>query len=288
MEFLSICKEFRAPINITTNGTLLSEEICKELISNDYIEIFGFSFDGVKRETVEWIRRDIDYQKVIDNMCLMSALKSKYKREYPALFIRCSVMKRNIEELPDLIRYARKWGINKVGVNYLNVANEMDKNESLFFHPGLTERVFEEVSKIAKAEKIQVYLPGLPTAQFGVKSCNFPWRFIKIDPDGSVRFCYKAWNNPVGNIFETNNFFDLWNNDQYQLVRKTVNSDKPYFKYCSVCSARKGYGAESSHVQYMQEELYQFDREYEKLQSIKTPGRITSYPKDERGRSCSE
>jgi len=265
MEFLSICRESRVMVNITSNGTLLSEAICKKLIENDSIMSFNFSFDGAKKGTVESIRRGIDYQKVVDNMRTMAILKHSCKRKIPLLNIRYTVMRRNIEELPDLVLLARKWGIDTVIVNYLNVANGIDIKESLLYHPELTRRIFKKVSEISKIEKIRVNLPRPIGEQQKIKSCEYPWKFMRIDPDGSVRFCYKAWVNPIGNIFTDNNLCNLWNNMRFQLLRKTLNTDTPYFKYCSVCSVRRGMEDVISHVQSQRKDLYKFNEGLNKL-----------------------
>lgn len=280
IEFLSLCRESHVMINITSNGTLLSEDIGKKLVENGRIMSLNFSFDGAKKETVESIRRGMDYQKVVDAMRTMVMLR--HNKKFPLLNIRCAVMRRNIEELPELVLRARTWGIDRVIVNYLNVANAIDVKESLFYYPELTGRVFNEVLNIARKEKIHVELPDLIGIPQKIRFCEYPWRFIKIDPDGSVRFCYKAWGNPIGNIFKEESLFTMWNNAHFQLLRKTLNSERPYFKYCSICSVRKGMNAESSHCQFLREDLYEFDNEYEKLYGIKVPLSIRSQPCNER------
>lgn len=264
MEFLSICRKSKVFVVIVSNGTLLTEEICKEILLNGYIESFSFSFDGARKETVESIRRGIDYQKVVDNMQMMGGMKRKYRLKSPSLEIRYTIMRKNAEELPDLIRHAGEWGMDRVVASYLFVANDIDRDESLFYHPELAKRIFEEASKVAREKNIHLELPELPGAKKSITPCIYPWGFVKITPDGEVRFCYRAYNRPIHNIFETSDFLRLWNSDKYQLIRKTVNSDKPYFKYCSICHTRTGMGMETSHIKWLREDLYDFDKEYEK------------------------
>jgi MoaA/NifB/PqqE/SkfB family radical SAM enzyme len=153
--------------------------------------------------------------------------------------------------------------MDNVVANYLLVANNIDKDESLFYHPELAKRVFEEASKVARAENIEVELPELPTAQSSIKPCVYPWGFVKITIDGDIKFCYRAYNRSFHNIFKTSDFAKLWNSNKYQLIRQTVNSDKPYFKYCSICHTRTGMGKEISHVGWLQEDLFDFDKGYE-------------------------
>lgn len=255
--FLSICRDYHIPARVSTNGMLLSEKICGELIKNDCLKVLRFSFDGAKKETLESLRSGIDYDKVIENMRLLAGLKEKRGRNDLTLLIRYTLMKSNAEELPDLIRVAGKWGIDTIQACYLNIANGIHKEDSLFYHPKLTKRILQESAAVAKTEKIQLILPE-PMTQAKIRPCRHPWQFIKIDPDGSVRFCYKAWDNPIGNFF-SEDFFALWNSPCYQLIRKTVNSEKPYFKYCRICSWRRGYALESSHIQCLHNDLYNFD-----------------------------
>ena len=260
MEFLEICKRYKILTVVVSNGTVLSESICKELMRNDHLETFSFSFDGARKETVESIRRGVDYEQVVNNIRMMCDIKRTLKQGSPSVHIRYSVMKKNIEELPDLIRQAGAWGVEKVTVSYLNVANKMDKNESLYYHPELKKRYFEESVRVAKELNVQLGMPESEPEEARVVKCSFPWSFMKIDPDGAVRFCYKAWEHPIGNFFDTKKFGHLWNNRHYQLIRKTVNSDRPYFKYCSVCNIRTGCNAEASHIKDLGSGLYEFDK----------------------------
>ena len=282
LEFLDICQNNQMLINITSNGTLLTEAISQKLIKNDHIATFNFSFDGAKKETVESIRRGVSFEKVVNNMRAMADLKRVNKSEFPLLNINFAAMRRNIEELPDLVQQAHKWGMDMVSVNYLNVANEIDPQESLFYHPELRDKIFKEVRKISDAENIHVNLPEQVGAQRNNRSCDCPWRFMKIDPDGSVKFCYKAWDNPIGNIFEGDDFNILWNSIHYQLLRKTINSDKPYFKYCRACSVRTGSFDESAHIKDLREDLYEFDKDFEKMFNLTVPARTSSHAGDER------
>lgn len=259
MNFLSVCRNYRLPIRISTNGMLLSKDICDELAQNYFLKFLRFSFDGAKKETIERLRGGTDYERVIGHMRSMVEMKRRLQRSDLTLLIRCAVMKSNIEELPDLVRKSAAWGMDELRVCYLNVANELDKDESLFFSPDLANDIFTASAKIAKEVKLRLLLPDPLVGKNLIKKCRFPWEFIKIDPDGSVRFCYKAWDHPIGNIFE-NRFFDVWNNAQYQRIRKTVNGEKPYFKYCRICSWRCGYALESSHIQYLHQDLYNFDQ----------------------------
>lgn len=67
-------------------------------------------------------------------------------------------MKSNAEELPEIFKICSQYGIYRVKVDYLNVTNDLDVQESLFFHPELAARVFTESRHRAKEWGIQVEL----------------------------------------------------------------------------------------------------------------------------------
>jgi radical SAM protein with 4Fe4S-binding SPASM domain len=79
---------------------------------------------------------------------------------------------------------------------------------------------------------------------------------VKIDPDGRVLPCYRAWDAlSMGNVGDDGvPFGDLWNSESYQALRRTVNDDgvPKHFPYCARCEYRFGWGDLEQHVGYEQ------------------------------------
>ena len=103
-----------------------------------------------------------------------------------------------------------------------------------------------------------------------------------MDVDGAIRFCYKGWRQRLG--FFQQGFDRVWRGEHYRLVRRTVDSESPYFPYCRVCAERRGPGWENSHNQKLNESDYvipgveelqtAFDDRYkENVTTFKQPGR---------------
>jgi len=250
VEFLALCKRRHYDNYMVTNGMLLNREIVQAIVRDSHISELRFSFDGAEKETLERIRRGANYERIVDHIRMLAEEKKRWKSELPHMHIQFTALRSNIEELPTLIKRAREWGIERIIVNYVNIAEQVDANESLFYHPALANKIFDESLKVAHSVGLRIDLPQRlgPEGDAALNhKCYLPWTYIKIDPDGSVRFCYKAWNNPVGNIFEVKNFRALWNNEHYRLIRKTVNSNKPYFKYCGDCTVKKGKNDPAAH-----------------------------------------
>jgi MoaA/NifB/PqqE/SkfB family radical SAM enzyme len=229
---------------------LMNDEIARALIKDCYMYLLNFSFDAATKETLESIRRGARYETVLANIEKVKRAKMDAGAELPCLAIRFAAMKRNIHELPSLVDLAKKVGIEKITVEYLLVTEETPPEESLFFHQNLARRYFQEAAVKAQEKGIVLELPEpMDTKLQTPRKCDMPWTFIKIDTDGTARFCYKSWDRPIGNVLKVNDFKELWNCPRYQAIRKTVNTQEPFFLYCKICSARWGRSEAYHHIQ---------------------------------------
>ena len=253
-EALRLAKYYRTFATMVSNGTLLNRETARWLAADQSLQELTISFDGAKKETLERIRRGASYETILDNIAFLADLKSKKRLIYPRLSFHYIVMKSNAEELPEIFKICSQSGVSKVKVDYLNVTNDLDAQESLFFHPELAARVFAESRRRAKEWRIQVELPPLPGTGDRPQRCAYPWQFVLIEPDGSVRFCYHSWRQRLG--FFNDDFRSLWRGDHYQKIRRTLDAPNPYFPYCRFCPDRLGFNRESSHNQKINAESY--------------------------------
>jgi len=237
-EMLQICDDYKVDIFITSNGMLVDKNWAEKLILHRVKKV-GISLDGATEITAESIRIGLDFKKVLNNIQNIVRLKKEYKTEYPKLSITYAAMRRNIEELPEFIELAKNLGIDFIRVQHMYVHDFVDKNESLFFYPSLTDKMFQLAKRKAKKMNIELWLPGSTnkSKKLNKKSfCHYPWKEIAIAPDGRVNFCCGAWDyKALGNIIEED-FKDIWNNNTYQQLRRTVNSNKPIFTLCEHCT----------------------------------------------------
>lgn len=251
---LRLARDHRTLVTMTSNGMLLNEETAQWLVADQSLHELCISFDGARKETLERIRRGARYEKILGNLEYLSNLKKQSRAPYPRLWFRYVVMKSNIEEFPEIFRICAEHGLYKVAVKYLNVANDIDFDESLFNHRDLAEEVFAEARRRAEEFRVQVDLPPLPGQDNRARNCLSPWQFCQIDTDGSIRFCYHSWRQRVG--FFSDGFESVWRGSHYQRIRATVNSRDPYFPYCNYCDVRCGFDQESAHNQKLHADSY--------------------------------
>ena len=253
---LRLARDYRTSTTMVSNGTLLNRETARWMVADRSLHDLFISFDGAKKETLERIRRGANFETILGNIDFLSVLKKKQGISSPRLSFHYIVMKSNAEELPDIFRICSQYGVERVKVGCLNVTENMDVRESLFFHQELAADVFAESRRRAREWGVQLQLPALPgpVAVGRGNRCPYPWQFTMIEPDGSVRFCYHAWRQRLG--FFGDEFMSIWRGDNYQKIRRTVNSREPYYPYCRYCSVRVGPHLESSHNQMLHAESY--------------------------------
>ena len=258
-EILAIGRKYNPSLHtwLLSNGSILRELRLKRIIEQELVTQHGFSVDGYKAATVELIRINADLPTIHNNIGMLIRLRDIAGKRYPTITIRYALMRRNIEELPDAIQFWGKMGINALDTGYLSLANGMDLQESRYYHPDLTERVFAEARKVAQHfPQLCVNLPETIKEQekyrSAPKTCKAPWEFVKIDTNGEVLPCYRAFEAlRFDSVYGDNavSFEEIWNSPRYQALRKTVNNDRAekMYEYCGYCEYRYGWSDERAH-----------------------------------------
>jgi len=247
---LQVCKDYDVNTYVLSNGMLLTQEIIEQIVKSGLIDSLGISFDGADKKTVEGIRTGVNHEKVLENIRSIVESKKRHNKKIPNISFACCLMRRNIKELPELIEMAAKIGISKVFCQYLAVANDIDEEESLFFHPDLAKKYFDLAKGIAGRLNVELQLPSeINKGLNATKFCYEPWSFMMIDTDGRIIPCYKGWDAiSMGNITANTSIYEIWNSRKYREFRRTINSSDPCFHYCHICSNKKGFNSVESHI----------------------------------------
>jgi radical SAM protein with 4Fe4S-binding SPASM domain len=236
---------------------VLKEERIRTIVSEELMTAHGFSVDGIKPSTVEALRRNIKLDTVLENIRMLVRVRKEQEKRKPSIVIRYVLMRSSIEELPEAVRCWGEMGVEELACNYLHRTDNIDQMESLFFHQDLMEKVFGEARRVAADYPgLALSLPPTIRQEEGLRnkprSCGSPWNFVFVDTNGGVYPCYSsAGVSVMGNLFqEGQRFRGIWNNAQYQNLRRTANEDsiKKHFSYCSVCQSRFGWGDIKVHL----------------------------------------
>ena len=256
VDMLKIARRFKIFTWVLSNGMMLKDTVIRTIVKEELITKHGFSVDGIKPSTVESIRINAKLEVILENIKMLIRIRKNEGKTNPKIAILYALMKSNIDELPDSVRYWGEAGIDVIECIYLSLCNEVEQGESLFFHKDRTEQIFKEARQIA-AHYPHLTL-NLPPAideeqhlQHAPRKCIAPWNFVQIDTDGRVFPCYNSWGAiTMGNAYENSTqFADIWNNTIYQKLRQTVNNDSSdkCYSYCSICQIRYGEGNLTAH-----------------------------------------
>jgi MoaA/NifB/PqqE/SkfB family radical SAM enzyme len=258
MDILEISKLYRVNMFLLSNGMLLSEEKIRRIVREELVSVHGFSVDGIRSATVESLRIKSNLKTILNNIEMLKNIRDAEGKSGPRIIIRYAIMRSNITELPDAVRYWGEKGIDAIDCNYLSVCNDINPQESLYYHQEIMKQSFQNARTIAlQYPHLALNLP--PTVEDDLKfinnpkSCREPFRFVYIDTDGRILPCYLSFGVLVmGNVYDNagRSFRKTWNCIAYRKLRATVNNDQveKYFPYCSVCESRFGWGKISSHM----------------------------------------
>jgi len=256
-DILRIAKRYALNTWVLSNGSILKEERVRTMVREELITEHGFSVDGYYPETVAAIRVNANLEAILKNIEMLQHIKRKENKTHPKVIIRYALMRTNIEELPLAITRWGEMGVDEMHCGYLSLANNMDEQLSLYYHQELMAECFEKAREVAKCYPgLKVSLPLSVKVHQQItapKPCTAPRSFVMIDTNGEVMPCYRTFEAlRVGRLYDegAGSFYDLWNSQPYQELRRTVNNDsvEKYFPYCKYCESRCGWGSEKAHL----------------------------------------
>lgn len=229
-ELCALAQENCCDVELITNGSLLDERRRSMFVESE-VSLIKVSLEAATQQTYEYIRGG-DLCTTLGNLKALADERSRKGREKPKLQINFVAMKRNIQELPELVRLAAEHGVESVLVLFMNAQGREElARESLFLHQKLSDECMAAAIDAGKRHGVSVTVPGFfgtpPTGYDEVKvdqTCHSPWKNCLIDLAGNVSFC--CGNTPsLGNILETD-FDEMWFGKTVRSFRRVVNTDK--------------------------------------------------------------
>lgn len=237
-----------------SNAILLTRKWRETLLTSGLDE-FRASLDAATPETYRRIRGVPLHQRVVQNLGDLVAARRELGGAGPKISIWFTVMRENLDELPDVARLVARIGADEFYVQRLVYFDEglAVEEQSLYRH--LTTR---EVDLIAEAEAIcRAAVIGFaasggnePSASFGGAgderpwmSCNRPWYLAYVTAHGDVLPCCFApfittdlAPVTLGNVLRTP-LAEVWNGAAYQTFRQRFQSDAPP-SVCAGCGSK--------------------------------------------------
>lgn len=200
-------KSLNLPINLTTNGSFLSDSKFKELATSG-VNVFDVSIDAASEETYSKIRIGGDFNQVVSNT--LNAVKNATLFEDVSVIV--SFVKQDLNYL-ETERFTEFW--KNAGVKDVVIRNGHSAAGAI------KSRALELWDKAPK--------PRTP--------CLYPWERLVVKADGEITYCPADWHHiaGVGNLNDTS-ISEVWTSNALKKLRKDhVENTLPENSFCGKC-----------------------------------------------------
>lgn len=248
-------------ITVSTNSnlTLLNERRAADCVASGLARLH-VSVDGATPETYARIRVRSRLEKVVRGLDLLQQARAAAGVDHPEVQMVSVVMRQNLHELPDLVRFAHRWGMAGLWVQHLchdfgeeslpahyRPMREFVQAQTLLEDdPARVDRYFAEARRVAAELGIDLRLPRTqprphPPGTPGRQRCSWPWRQPYVSYQGLAMPCCMV-STPdrtnFGNMLERGAVV-VWNDPAFATFRAQLDSDDPP-ALCRSCAVYHG------------------------------------------------
>jgi radical SAM protein with 4Fe4S-binding SPASM domain len=250
-------------VGFTSNAVLLNRTRARALAEAG-LSWLHVSVDGATAGTYEQIRhgtafapRPGQFDRVVRNLRELVALRPPGGS--PQVKLVFVAMRRNIAELPALVRLAADLGVDELRVqNLSHTFSDTDPagsyaeirsyaaEESLDGEPGIVRAVFAEAAAAARATGLALRLPALSEPGPGARSpgepgCTWPWDGGYVTHRGEVQPCCMVMGSDRATLgrIGTHTFARIWHGEEYRRFRARLLSEDPP-EVCVGCALYRG------------------------------------------------
>ena len=243
-------------MGFNTNATLLTAAMTERLLDAEP-DWLCVSVDGATAATYESIRDGARLPRVARNVRRFVARMRERGARKPDLSLVTVAMRRNVAELPALVRLAAEWGVPTLRVQNLSHSfsdcdpagayreiREFAAAEALWpSHDAAAASAFAAARTLAAELGVVLRLPELdePPRQPGAPGCDWPWRSAYVRHDGRVQPCCMLMGGDraiLGDLHESS-FAEIWRSEAYEAFRAALMTDNPP-DVCRGCSMYRG------------------------------------------------
>ena len=254
LEMVAYAKARGIAVGFNSNAMLLTRERADRLVALglDWLHV---SLDGATAETYEGIRSRADFGRVARNLRGLQEAKRAAGATKPTIQVVFVAMRRNLHELPDLVRLVSGWGVDEVHVQGLSHdfadtdpagayagIRQFARAESLErVDPDLVADVFararDEADRVGVHLRLPAHQPAPARREPGQPGCSWPWDAAYVTSSGVVQPCCMVMGDDrvsMGNLAEAD-LAEIWRGGAYADFRAALSSDTPP-AVCAGCS----------------------------------------------------
>jgi radical SAM protein with 4Fe4S-binding SPASM domain len=157
---LELCRQYDVPnFHFSTNALSLTGRIMDKVIEVQ-MPLLTISCDGATKETFEKIRRPAKWEPFVKKFELIAERKQAHGSRLPELSMTCVLMRSNIRELPELVRFFHARGGRYMNFVHMAVMGGLGiEHESLMTEPKLANDMLAQARAVADQLGIVVTMP---------------------------------------------------------------------------------------------------------------------------------
>jgi len=232
-ELMKKIKNSKAKGSITTNGTLFTEKIIKELVEIGWDRII-FSIDGGNSEINDYLRGK-SFDKIVKNVRIFN----EYKKDKPVLSFNTVISNKNYNQLKNIVKLASELGVDSIKFESLTVHSkiggklELDRKQIEEFQQDIPkiDNLSNELN--VKTNILDFIKKEEKKNGFSNLICYEPWYHLVIKTDGAVGPCCLA-DDKVINVKEMS-LKEIWFGSYFENLRENILK-KNFPRYCSICN----------------------------------------------------
>lgn len=143
---LDALKRQQVPLTeMITNGLLLTEEMAERIVALPMTKV-QLSLDGASAKTYNSVRIKGDFDRFVKKVEMLDAAKKKAGSAFPRLQFNFVMMRRNVDELEDLVRLAHRLGVEDLDLRHVVILENLGmEQESLLTMKEHSNEVLDRV-----------------------------------------------------------------------------------------------------------------------------------------------
>lgn len=203
IEWIRQIKALGVRVELITNGTILVEKKARELIDAG-LDILWISLDGATPESYSDVRLGAELHQVVENVRRFAKMRKGGHFPKPEIGVAFVAMKRNIDELPQVIKLGKSMGAMHFSVSNVQPATDEMQAERLYTRT---------MTNIAYLPSNEVPYLSLPKMDFNETTREA--LFAAFNSGCNVSFAGNNWGgaNDVCNFVESGTLSIAWNGD---------------------------------------------------------------------------
>lgn len=230
LPLVQLLNELRIPFDMVTNGSLLSERLCTELVGR-YCFGLSVSLDAASPGTYARIRKGGDLANVLEGVGRITGQKRERRVRRPVVSASMCVFAQNVNEMAGLVRLCSDHGISDLTINegWDYDTPEISEEHLVANNIDPVRRALEAARAEARRRKVnlRIRFPSLS----GVEFHDVPRQDELMLPRNCLNLYASAWVLPDFRLMGCSNataafgslteytFEEVWNGKAFGYVR---------------------------------------------------------------------